>query len=106
MDKADRIIRIAGHPYTLKFMNDEWTKNTGFRGQCLSDELELLVASNLPDSRTLETIWHEIGHAVHHEYAVDFQGDEESRNSLYMSGLYQVMCDNPWLLEMQLEFGQ
>ena len=95
-------VRIAGHPYQIMWMPEDWTTDTGLRGQCDPDQLRIRIAKGQPVSRTMETLWHEIGHGVFHEYGVDHvDKSEEAVNSLYMSGLYQVIMDNPHLINFQ-----
>ena len=54
----------------------------------------------MPRSRAIETLLHEIGHAIYHEYSIGEASGEEAINSLYMSGIHQVMVDNPRVVEL------
>lgn len=87
-------IKVAGQYYQVMVV-DQFLETTQSRGQCCSDTLIIRISAKLPLSRFLETLIHEVGHAIYHEYAIDEVKGEEAINSLYMSGFHQVLIDNP-----------
>ena len=93
-------IKIAGHDYQIKVMEKDWISQTGSRGQCDSDALVIRIAAKMPRSRAIETLLHEIGHGIYHEYSIGEASGEEAINSLYMSGMHQVLVDNPRVVKL------
>ena len=73
-------------------MTPEWKDEMERQGDCLVSELRIRVVA---DERRLETLIHEVGHAIYYEWGLTHAQDEEAINSLYCSGLHQVMVDNP-----------
>lgn len=102
-------IRVAAHTYTLEHATKEWFADTEKYGECDFDKCILKVVSPelVSRDRYLETLCHEIGHAINHEYSVgqlECQGElhkiEEHMNSLLSTGWFQVLRDNPQLLDL------
>ena len=93
-------IKVAGHNYQVKIMEEDWVSQTSSRGQCCSNTLVIRIASKMKRSRGVETLLHEIGHAIYHEYSIGEVSGEEAVNSLYMSGIHQVLVDNPQLVKL------
>lgn len=98
--KKPTSVKIAGHDYKIKWMDVEWGHEMERQGDCSAGSLLIRVVDDL---RASETLWHEIGHGIYYEYAVGQVEGEEAINSLYMMGIYQVLCDNPEIRDMCLK---
>lgn len=85
-------VKIAGHIYEIEWKDADWKDDSGREGDCSATNLLIRVAKGV---RAVETLWHEIGHGVYYEYAIEQVEGEEAINSLYMMGIYQVLVDNP-----------
>jgi hypothetical protein len=88
-------VKVAGHIYQIQYMPEEWGDEMVRQGDCCPTSLRIRIS---PNARWKETLIHEIGHAIYYEYSIGHCSEEESTNSLYMSGMHQVMVDNPSLI--------
>jgi len=95
--KLPKHLKVAGHVYTVEWMSRQWKDEMERQGDCLVSELRIRIAE---DERLLETLLHEIGHAIYYEYSLAHVEEEEAINSLYMSGLHQVLKDNPMVVKL------
>ncbi len=98
--KLPKEIKVAGHQYRVKVKNGSWGDDSRLRGNCSSQELEIKIDSNMPKSRRVETLLHEIGHAIYHEYNIQDEDREERTVTAFATGLHQVLTDNPALISL------
>ena len=96
------IIRIIGHDYRVVFKESDWKTESDSHGQCDTTAMRIKIVKGMPRSRTLETLVHEIGHAIYYEMGITHVEDkgEEAINGLFMSGWHQVLMDNPQLVNL------
>lgn len=85
-------VKVAGHWYKVKWRDSDWLHLSESLGNCDTTKLEINIVMN---DRWPETLWHEVGHAIYYEYGIKHVAEEEPVNGLYMSGVHQVLKDNP-----------
>ena len=88
------ILRIGPQTYTVEVKDKQWVEESGAHGRCDSGQCLLQITDG---ARFIDTLWHELGHAIYYEYHIREVVGEEAINSLYMSGILQVLRDNPEL---------
>ena len=93
-------VKVAGHTYDIEWMPDTWMDDAERHGDCTTTLLRIRI---LKDKRWKETLIHEIGHAIYYEYGLVHVEEEEAINSLYMSGMHQVITDNLKIAKAILE---
>ena len=100
-------IRVAAHDYVLEHKSKEWSTDGEQFGMCDREQLILKIVdpSLCAWDRYLETIVHEVGHAIFYEYHIGqleahgaIASLEEHINSLMSTGWFQVLRDNPQLI--------
>ena len=101
--KIPKEIKIAGHRYRVKSKNGSWGNDAKLRGNCDCNKLEIKVDSTMPNSRKTETLLHEIGHAIYHEYNIHDDDKEERIITAFATGWQQVLTDNPALIKLVQE---
>lgn len=72
----------------------------GDDGICDVNRLRICWAIDRPPAVQIETLWHEILHAIHHHFDLDDPSPEERFTLLGARGHLQVLRDNPWLLPL------
>ena len=98
MQKLPKTIRISAHDFTIKEWNAIESHDSGLYGQWSELALEIRVNSTLKLYQVLETLLHEINHAIVRFYNIK-EGDNHERVVEAMSvGWTQVYRDNPTLI--------
>ena len=90
-------LRIGYRCYTLT----EWTQadvaTTSSHGQCNTQQGSIYVCTDDHPLTVLDTLLHEILHAIWHEYGLADREPEEHAVLMLATGLTQVLYDNPKL---------
>ena len=90
-------LRIGYRRYTVS----EWTQAevalTSSHGQCNTGQAAIYVCTDDHPLTVLDTLLHEILHAVWHEYGLEDKEPEEHAITVLATGLTQVLYDNPKL---------
>jgi Zn-dependent peptidase ImmA (M78 family) len=87
-------IKVAGSTYKILVMDNTWHEETNKHGDCDGDKLIIRVVRN---NRFKWTLWHEITHAIFHEYNLISAKGEEDIVTQIAAGWHQVYTDNPGL---------
>lgn len=82
------------HPWSLQDMerNEQW-------GECDKTRGEIFVCTESDPLVVLDTLLHELFHAIWNEYNVGKDSEEEPTVHMLAAGLTQVLYDNPQLLK-------
>lgn len=90
-------------PYTFKVYarSRAWYNTHGVFGNMVADTLEINVCGHLAPIVTLDTLLHEILHAVYYVYHLDDKDDEERIVSTLATAMTGVYRDNPFLCAYQ-----
>lgn len=82
-----RIYRIVYRPMSSE-TNGEW-----------KDDGTITLDSSLEEKQRLETLLHELGHAICHHFDLKIKGEEEERVvEVFAQGWLSLIHDNPGLL--------
>lgn len=89
-------------PKTLKIIGKTWLIKEAAsefpdQGQCNRDKLTITVATYFPDENVMDTLLHEVIHAI--DYSMATRMTEEQVAAL-ATGLFAVFRDNPGLMEL------
>lgn len=66
-------------------------------GLTLFSRCRILLDESMPLDRLVNTLWHEINHAINHSYGVHDGAEEETVATQNANGWMQVSLDNPKL---------
>lgn len=91
--KIPKQIKVCGHVYEIEACDDAWMDDSEKWGQCDRQKLKIKYFSGLPESRMIETVLHEIVHAIYYEYDLETARTEEEFVTRMSAGLYQVFTD-------------
>lgn len=91
-------IRIFGKPFEVKFLEDNFESNTV--GLCRSMDNSISILKGMNPAEELDTVLHELLHAIGHVMFVPFSSHESEETIVHMmgTGLAGVFLDNPDLL--------
>jgi hypothetical protein len=97
-------IKVISMDYTIKPAEASWVRETESRGQCCTDTQTITVPKTDIPCQTLDTVMHEVFHAVFDVMQLTDDDKEEAYVSRMATGFTAVLRDNPkfrnWL------FGQ
>ena len=86
------MIKIAGIDYTVDEFETDVDRN--LMGRLAYDTAQIYIRKDLPLDKKLETVLHEVMHAVYMNAGLQ-QGDEEEKVvTALSSGVYQFLKDN------------
>jgi ABC-type Co2+ transport system permease subunit len=91
-------IKIFGKPFEVKFLEDDFESNT--LGLCRSVGNSITILEGMTPAEELDTVLHELLHAISHVMSVPFPNQEAEEVVVHMigTGLAGVFLDNPSLL--------
>ncbi len=78
-------LKIGGHVYKVELVDSE--KINGNCGEINRSRNTILIRDDLPESQKLETVIHEVLHAINHNFT-------EERIEFLSNALFQVIVDN------------
>ena len=93
-------IKVAHHSYDVIAEDRVWASETKYRGCCASQTLTIKFDKNLLGTRLIETLLHEVLHAIYHEYNIKDEDEEERIITQMSTGLCQVLIENPEFKEL------
>jgi hypothetical protein len=93
MKKLDPVL-IGNHTITFEFthMDDR-------HGDFCSKQLLIRLSDKLEGWGLIETLIHEISHAIYWSFSMSDDDEEERNVSVYATGITQVIRDNPHLIK-------
>ena len=92
--KLPKTIRILGHTYTVK----EMECGRALDGKYDPDNRVILIHRGLSDKEMLDTLWHEILHAIEGTLGFDISHHVLQNIS---AGQFAVLMDNPGLFDLK-----
>lgn len=99
MDLPTDII-VGQHTYTVKEKDMEWADHAEEYGHCDHANLSIaVVKASLPNSQVINTVVHELLHAVWNDYDLPREHEEHIVTCM-ANGLCQVFRDNKELLKL------
>jgi hypothetical protein len=90
-------LRVGYRRYKIRTWTRDDVDATGSHGQCDSTKGIISVCVDDEPLRVLDTLLHEILHAIWAEYGLGENEPEERAVSVLATGFTQVMHDNPQL---------
>ena len=91
-------IKIFGKPFEVKFLEDDFESHT--LGLCRPVGNSITILEGMTPAEELDTVLHELLHAISHVMSVPFPNQEAEEVVVHMigTGLAGVFLDNPSLL--------
>ena len=92
-------IRVGYATYSINVFKEGVGEAAGIMGSCDHYDREILIRLDYPNYEILNTLLHEINHAIFKVYRIDVDEDDEERVVLSFTNAWvQVYRDNPDLL--------
>ena len=99
LKRLPKVVRVGPYDFKVELMGSRREIGTGNMGEFSSAEFMIRIAGELPSIMlVLDTLLHEICHAICFAYHIRESDDEERTVSLMGTGWAQVYRDNPSLL--------
>lgn len=98
--KVPNTIRINNFDVDIKVQDSEYGDASRKFGEFDANSLVIWFDGGKPKQQQLDTLFHEICHAIYWFYHIDDTDREERVVSQMTSGWLQVFRDNPWLLDL------
>jgi len=93
-------IRVGPYDFTLEAMTPSKQHTEDATGYFAYAELKIAFeAYPISAAYAVDTLLHEINHAIYFTYGIKSEDDEERTVSTLSTGWAQVYRDNPWLLD-------
>ena len=90
-------VRVGYRNYTIQPWTQAEVTTTQSHGQCDKMRGVIYVCTEDDPLVVVDTLIHELLHAIWHEYGLDEKEDEERAVLMLATGLTQVLADNPHL---------
>lgn len=90
-----KTIKVGPHKYTVIQMHKDWHGETDSFGQCDTSAQTIKLSADMLCTRQVETVIHEILHAIYYEYSLEKCDDEEHMVSVLGQALTALFVDNP-----------
>ena len=90
-------IRVGYRQYSIQPWTQAELTTTQSHGQCDKMRGVIYVCTEDDPLVVVDTLIHELLHAIWHEYGLDEKEDEERAVLMLATGLTQVLADNPHL---------
>lgn len=90
-------VRVGGFTYKV-YERSDFVKNQGAFGTCDNDLSIIMIGRDLTKAMQLNTLIHEIFHAIYYVYSIQDNDEEERVVNTFANGWHQVLNDNPQLV--------
>ena len=90
---------IAGHPIAIETFGKETCLVGGIFAAYDNINAKIIVCDELDKVMTLDSLIHEIGHAIYFFYGLNDESDEETNVNQMGIGWSQIWVDNPDLVK-------
>jgi hypothetical protein len=91
--------RIRVGPYDWKL--EQWDVRESYSeknyGDCNTVDMVVRVCTDHRWIKVVDTLLHELSHAIYHAYSIASSDDEERTVALMSTAWVQIFRDNPWL---------
>lgn len=92
-------VKVGTLSYTLEVVPDLKDEGHGINGMCVPDELKIMVDAASPsNAHAVDTVVHEIFHAIWDERGLPKKPDEERAVRCLSTGVVALFQDNPKLV--------
>ncbi len=91
-------LRVGHQDYIVREEN-ELLRELGMLGRCDKDRGLILYSSDFPPEQVVDSLLHEMLHAIWYCYLFEVEVEEEQAVTMLAHGLTQVMRDNPFFFE-------
>lgn len=98
-DTMPKTIRVGNLTYKVYAQRSVQMDMMQCMGVCLLDKSEIWVSPDLHDQMLAETLLHEVIHAIHANFDLTDDCNEERYTLLTARGIAQLWYDNPKLIE-------
>lgn len=103
--KLPKSVRVGFFNYNIETIDAELADSKGLYGYADNNKNEIRVSDGLNDQQLLNTVFHEILHAIHWQHGLSDSSTEEEFTNLSTNGLCAFFADNPgfveWFLSMK-----
>ena len=93
-------LKVLGHDYDVIFA-EGMADNSKIYGIHLPKTLKIFVDGSVPNSVTLETLWHEIHEALAYWNSIDL---DHNALCAFAANSMAVLLNNPWLIALIGEY--
>lgn len=94
-------VRVGPYTFRVYGRGQSWVQSNGAYGNTITDSLEINVASCFSPLIVLDTLIHEIMHAIYYAYHLDERDDEERTVATIATAWVGVLRDNPAFVMFQ-----
>jgi predicted metal-dependent peptidase len=98
--KLPKSVLVGPHTVQIEPLSAQVALSNGIHGDFNSVLMRIRVDTSLPESMVLDTLLHEIAHAIYAIYHLEDTDSEERVVSIYGTAMLQVFKDNKKLLEL------
>ena len=100
-DLSKKTLRVAAFDYSFNQWTDTEASAIGRYGEHSSMSMEIRYQTVWAHkSKFIDTLLHEINHAVFWVYGIETDDKEERLTATYATAWTQIYRDNPWLLTL------
>lgn len=92
-------IKIGPHRYTIHEVGKEWSEDQDAHGKTNTNTHEIWINTTYTTSHILDTLIHELLHAIWNQYGLGEKEEEETVVHRLSTGWTQVMSDNQHLVK-------
>lgn len=98
--KLPASVRVGPYDFRLEKWCSHAANGARSWGECSSCEFVIRIQDNIPrPEKALDTLLHEIGHALFWTYKLQDDDKEERVVSTMATAWTQIYRDNPWLID-------
>ena len=97
MIKLPKVIKVGGFDIEVKPLENLESLAHGINGHFSAIEHVIRIDRTLPKLKLMDTLLHEVLHAIYNVGNISDEDEEERIVSIMASGLTQVLRDNPKL---------
>lgn len=92
-------IKVGPHRYVIHEVDKEWTEDQDAHGKTNTNTHEIWVNTTYTESHILDTLVHELLHAIWNQYGLGEKEEEETVVHRLATGWVQAMSDNEHLVK-------
>ena len=90
-------IKVGPYQFFVREHDHAWLQETGMYGSCHVGTLTIDVVTTVDPIMVLDSLIHEIYHAIYHTFDIEDADNEEKTVTLLSTGFTGVLMDNPKL---------
>jgi len=98
LEKLPSVVRVAGYDIRIELMSHHQAAGLQRWGEFSSIEQTIRIQREMPSRfKAVDTMLHEINHAIYWAYGIDDEDKEERIVSTFGTAQMTLFRDNPWL---------